>query len=462
MFYRWLHLALAVFLSSPLVLQAQGGPEHKRLHAIYKELVETNTTHSAGDTTLAAQRMAKHLREAGFSDAEIQIVEPFPKKGNLVVRLKGDGTKKPLLLLAHLDVVEALRSDWKTDPFVLKEDDGFFTARGAADDKSMAAIFVSVMSQLKREGYRPRRDIILALTADEERGAQPSNGVHWMVDHRRELLDAELGLNEGGGAEFRDGKPFLLRVQVAEKMITSFQLLVRDPGGHSSLPKPENAIYTLAEALVRLSAHRFPVKLADVTRAYFARSAQFASGQLAEDMRAVGDGSAGEAAYERLSKDILYNATLRTTCVATMLRGGHAPNALPQSAGATVNCRILPHDDAKAVAEELRRIAGPKVEVIPGNPPLASPPSPLRPDLMAAVESLTKEMWPGVPVVPVMGTGATDARFLRNVGMSIYGVSGIFADPADVRAHGLDERIPQASLYRAREFLYRLAKKLSG
>ena len=454
-------IAVAVALFVPLLLQAQQGPEQKRFHAIYKELVETNTSHSAGDNTLAAQRMAKHLKEAGFADGDVQILEPFPKKGNLVARLKGDGSKRPLLLLAHLDVVEALRSDWKTDPFVLKEDDGFFTARGAADDKAMAAAFVSIVSQLKREGYKPKRDIILALTSDEERGDVPSNGVYWIVNNKRELLDAEIGLNEGGGGEMKDGKPFLQRLQVAEKMYTTYQFLVRDPGGHSSLPKPENAIYTLSQAILRVSAHKFPVKLAEVTRSYFARTAQFVSGQLAEDMRAASTGKADDAVYDRLSQSVLYNAQLRTTCVATMVRAGHAENALPQSASATVNCRILPHDDAKAVDEEVRRLAGPKVEVKSLNPPLASPPSPLRPDVMAAIESLTKEMWPGVPVVPAMSTGATDSRFLRNLGMPIYGVSGIFADPTDVRAHGLDERLPIASVYRGREFLYRLVKRLS-
>ncbi len=414
-----------------------------------------------GDNTLAAQRMAKHLKDAGFTDAEIQILEPFPKKGNLIARLRGDGSKRPLLLLAHLDVVEALRSDWKTDPFVLKEDDGFFTARGAADDKAMAAAFVSIVAQLRREGYKPKRDIILALTADEERGDTPTNGVYWIVNNKRDLLDAEIGINEGGGGEMKDGKPFVQRLQVAEKMYTTYQFLVRDPGGHSSIPRPENAIYTLSEALMRVSAHKFPVKLAEVTRSYFTRSAQFASGQLAADLRATGSGSADSAVYERLSANPFYNAQLRTTCVATQVTAGHAQNALPQSASAIVNCRILPHDDAKAVDDEVRRLAGPKVEVKSLNPPLASPPSPLRPDVMAVVESLTQEMWPGVPVVPAMSTGATDSRFLRNLGMPIYGVSGIFADPADVRAHGLDERIPQASLYRAREFLYRLVRKLS-
>src|SRR5205807_392535 len=327
--------ALAIGAIS-LAAQAQSlSPEQERFHGIYKELVETNTTHSAGDTTLAAQRMARHLRDAGFAEADLQILEPFPRKGNLVARFRGDGSKKPLLLLAHLDVVEALRADWKTDPFVLQESDGFFTARGSIDDKSMAAAFVSILSQLKREGFRPKRDIILALTADEERGDVPSNGVYWLVNNKRELLEAEFGINEGGG------------------------------------------------------------------------------GELAQDMRAVASGHADAQAYDRLSSSALYNALLRTTCVATMLRAGHAENALPQSATATVNCRILPHDDAAAVDAEVRRLADPKVEVKETNAPLASPPSPLRADLMKLVEGLTQEMFPGVPVVPSMSTGATDSRFLR-------------------------------------------------
>src|SRR4051812_7198924 len=244
---KWLAAAMAVAV--PALAHAQVPAEQKRFHAIYKELVETNTTHSSGDNTLAARRMAKHLKDAGFADADLQIFEPFPKKGNLVVRMKGDGSKKPLLLLAHLDVVEALRSDWKTDPFSLREDEGFFTARGSIDDKSMAAAFVSILGQLKREGFKPKRDIILALTADEERGDVPSNGVYWLVNNKKELLDAELGINEGGGGELKDGKPHILRMQVAEKMYTTYQFTVRNPGGHSSLPVPENAIYVLSEAI---------------------------------------------------------------------------------------------------------------------------------------------------------------------------------------------------------------------
>ena len=312
---------------------------------------------------------------------------PSRRRATWSLRLKGDGSKKPLLLLAHLDVVEALRNDWQSDPFVLREDDGYFTARGSADDKSMAAAFVSILAQLKREGFKPKRDIILALTADEERGNVPSNGVSWLVRNRRELIDAEFGINEGGGGELRSGKPFLNRMQVAEKMSVSFQLLVRNPGGHSSVPVPENAIYSLAEALTRIGAHRFPVNVGEVTKAYFGRSAQFATGQAAADMRAIGEGKGDAAVYDRLSQaSAFYNAQLRTTCVATLLNGGHADNALPQSASATINCRILPHDDAKSVAAEIERLAGSKVDVKQLNPPFVSPPSPLRPDIMAAVE----------------------------------------------------------------------------
>jgi acetylornithine deacetylase/succinyl-diaminopimelate desuccinylase-like protein len=318
-----------------------------------------------------------------------------------------------------------------------------------------------VLSQLKREGFKPKRDIILALTADEERGDVPTNGVYWLVNNRRELIDAEFGINEGGGGELRNGKPVLHRMQVAEKMYTTYQFTVRNPGGHSSLPVPENAIYVLSEALLRVAAHRFPVKLAEVTRAYFERSAPFASGQVAADMRAVGAGQADATVFERLSASAFYNAQLRTTCVATQLRAGHAENALPQSATATVNCRILPHDDAAAVDLEVRRLAGPAVEVKATNPPLASPPSPLRPDVMRVIEGLTQEMWPGIPVVPAMSTGATDSRFLRNIGMPAYGVSGLFVDPADLRIHGLDERIEIRSLYAGREFMYEMVKRLA-
>ena len=307
--------------------------EQQRFHAIYKELVEINTTDSVGNNTEAARAMQKHLLAAGFQADEMQLFEPFPRKGNLVVRFKGDGSKKPILLLAHIDVVEARREDWKTDPFKLKEDDGYFTARGSSDDKAMAASFVSILSQLRREGFKPSRDIILALTSDEELGDVPSNGAFWLVNHQRPLIDAEFGINEGGGGQLNKGKPILHRMQVAEKVYTTYKLEVRDVGGHSSLPTATNPVYELGAALGRLGAYRFPVKLAEVTRTYFERSARFETGQLADDMRAVASGQPDEAAVDRLSRTPLYNATLRTTCVATQVNAGHAENALPQWPG---------------------------------------------------------------------------------------------------------------------------------
>jgi acetylornithine deacetylase/succinyl-diaminopimelate desuccinylase-like protein len=435
------------------------GPEQKLFRDIYQELVEINTTDSAGDTTRAARALERRLLDAGLRADEVEVFEPYPRKGNLVVRVKGTGAKKPVLLLGHLDVVEAKREDWKTDPFTLLEKDGYFTARGAADDKAMAASLVSILGQLRREGYKPARDIVLALTADEEMGDVPSNGVYWLVNNRKELLAAEFGINEGGGGELRQGKPFVQRIQVAEKIYTTFELEARNPGGHSSVPRRDNAIYELAGAVARIGAHRFPVKLAEVTRVYFERSAAVATGRLAADMRAVARGD--RAAAERLSRTPFYNAQLRTTCVATRLAAGHADNALPQSAKATVNCRILPYDDPQEVELALRRLAGDKVGIRWVNKPLPSPASPLLPGVIGVVEGLTSEMWPGVPVVPSMSTGATDSRFLRNIGVPMYGLSGIFTEPGDSRAHGLDERVPVQRLYEGREFLYRLVKRLA-
>ncbi len=451
----------ASLLSCGSALAADAAAEQKLFREIYKELVEINTSHSAGDNTKAANAMAKRLRDDGFAAADIQILEPFPRKGNLVMRFKGSGAKKPMLLLAHLDVVEAKREDWATDPFKLQEGDGYFTARGSIDDKAMASIFVSVLGQLKREGYTPKRDIILALTSDEERGDVPSNGVFWLVKNQRALIDAEFGINEGGGGELKDGKAHLQRIQVAEKVFITYTLETTNPGGHSSVPRPDNAIYQLNEALTRIAKHEFPVKMSEVTKAYFERSAAFASGQEAADMRAVARDTPDAAALARLSAKAFYNAQFRTTCVTTMLEAGHAENALPQRAKATVNCRILPNDDAVEVERTIRTLAGDKVAVKHLYPPTLSPPSPLRPDVLGTVEKLTQQMWPGVPVVPSMSTGATDSRFLRNLGMPVYGVSGLFVDPADYRAHGLNERILAKQLYEGREYLYRLVKTLA-
>jgi acetylornithine deacetylase/succinyl-diaminopimelate desuccinylase-like protein len=437
-------------------------PEQQRFHDIYKELVEINTTNSVGNNTEAARALQKHLLAAGFRPEDMQLFEPFPRKGNLVVRFKGDGSKKPLLLLAHMDVVEAKREDWKTDPFKLKEDDGYFTARGSSDDKAMAASFVSILSQLKRENFKPSRDIILALTSDEELGDVPSNGAFWLVNNQRAAIDAEFGINEGGGGQLNQGKPILHRVQVAEKMYTTYKLEVRDVGGHSSLPTATNPMYEMSAALNRLGAYRFPAKLSEVTRTYFERSAQFETGQKAEDMRAVASGSPSEAALDRLSTTPLYNALLRTTCVVTQVNAGHAENALPQSAKATVNCRILPNDDPAEVDATLKKVLGSeRMTIVASNPPLKSPASPLRPDITGVIEKLSEQMWPGVPVIPAMSTGATDSRFMRNAGIPMYGVSGLFSEPSDARAHGLDERVAIPRLYDGREFMYRMVKALS-
>jgi acetylornithine deacetylase/succinyl-diaminopimelate desuccinylase-like protein len=436
--------------------------EQQRFHDIYKELVEINTTNSTGDNTEAAKAMQKHLLAAGFKAEDIQLFEPYPRKGNLVVRYRGTGSKKPLLLLAHIDVVEAKREDWKTDPFKLKEDDGYFTARGSSDDKAMAASFVSILSQFKRENFTPERDIILALTADEELGDVPSNGAFWLVNNQRSAIDAEFGINEGGGGQLNQGKPILHRVQVAEKMYTTYKIEVRDVGGHSSLPTATNPMYELSAGLNRLGAYRFPAKLSEVTRTYFERSAQFETGQRADDMRAVASGKGSDAAIDRLSATPLYNALLRTTCVVTQVNAGHAENALPQSAKAVVNCRILPHDDPAEVDATLKKVlGGERLTMAASNPPLRSPASPLRPDVTGIIEKLTEQMWPGVPVIPAMSTGATDSRFMRNANIPMYGVSGIFSEPSDARAHGLDERVAIPRLYDGREFMYRMVKALS-
>jgi acetylornithine deacetylase/succinyl-diaminopimelate desuccinylase-like protein len=455
-------LSLSLAFAAASSFAADSADEQKLFHDIYKQLIEINTSHSAGDNTEAARAMAQRLKDAGFTDADVQVFEPFPKKGNLVLRFKGSGAKKPMLLLAHLDVVEAKRADWQTDPFKLQENDGYFTARGSIDDKAMASSFVSILGELKREGFKPNRDIILALTSDEERGDEGTNGAAWLVNHKRDLIAADFGINEGGGGELKNGVPNINRIQVAEKVYVTYQFETHNMGGHSSVPRDENAIYQLTDALERLAHYKFPVKMAEVTKVYFARSAPFFTGQQAADMLAVATDNPDPEAVARLSATPSYNALFRTTCVATMLEAGHAENALPQHAKGTVNCRILPHDDVAGVERQLKILAGDKVSVKANLPPTLSPPSPLSPEVLGPVEKITKEMWPGVPVVPAMSTGATDSRFYRNIGMPMYGVSGMFVEPSDARAHGLNERILIKQLYQGREFLYKLVKELAS
>lgn len=426
------------------------------------QLVETNTTHSTGSTTDAAEKIAARLRAAGFADADLQILGPVPNRGNLVVRLHGRQTgKKPVLLLAHLDVVEADPRDWTVDPFRFLERDGWFYGRGTTDDKDEAAIWTANLIRLKEEGYVPDRDIILALTADEESGEH--NGVDWLVQNRRDLIDAAFALNEGGGGVIKNGKRLSHDVQASEKVFQSFLLEATNRGGHSSLPRPDNAIYQLAAALSRLAAFEFPVRLNEVTRAFFSRTAELESPDIAAAMRRVLEDPPDPAAAARLAAIPAYNARLRTTCVATMLQAGHAENALPQRARATVNCRILPTQPAEEVLATLRQVvADSAITITPLAPAKPSPPSPLTPEVLQAIEATTREMWPGVPVIPTMSTGATDALYLRRAGIPVYGVSGVFGDADDVRAHGQDERIAATWFYEGLEFGYRLIKRLTS
>jgi acetylornithine deacetylase/succinyl-diaminopimelate desuccinylase-like protein len=442
---------------------AQSKPHEQRARDIYKELVEINTTDTpAGNNTRAAEAMAARLKAAGFPDADVRVLGPDPRKHNLVARYRGTGGRRPLLLLAHLDVVEARREDWSVDPFTFLEKDGYFYGRGTSDDKAMAAQFVEVLIRLREEGFKPDRDIILALTADEEGGS--FNGANWLVTNHRDLVDAEFAINEGGGGTMRGGKYLTNEVQASEKLYQDFRLEVTNPGGHSSLPVKENAIYRLAAAIARLSAFEFPVQLNEVTRAYFERSALVHTDpKTAADMKAVSGASPDPAAAARLSAQVPYwNSMMRTTCVATRLDGGHANNALPQLAAANVNCRILPGVSPEAVKSKLIEVIGdPKVTVSLVNKATPSQAAPLRPDVMAAVESLTKEMFPGVIVVPVMSTGATDSLYFRNAGIPTFGVDGTFGDIDDVRAHGRDERVGVKQFFEGLEFQYRLIKLLA-
>ena len=446
----------------PAALLAQNAAHEARAKEIFKQLVEINTTHSVGDTTKAAEAMAARFKAAGFVDADVRVLGPSAKRGNLIVRYRGTGAKRPMILMAHLDVVEAKREDWSMDPFVLTEKDGYFYGRGTADDKTMAAVFVANLLRLKSEGYAPSRDIILLLTADEEGG--PENGVKWLLDNQRALIDAEFAINEGGGGVMRKGKYVTNEVQAAEKVYQDLRLEVRNSGGHSSMPVKDNAIYRLAAGLSRLAAFEFPPQLNDITRAYFTRAAPAQlDPQTKADMLAVAKEPMDRAAAARLSAQSPYfNSLLRTTCVATRLDGGHAPNALPQLATANVNCRILPGVSVTSVVAELTKVvadSGIQISLVDEATP--SKPAVLREDVMAATETIVKSMFPGVPVVPVMSTGATDGLYMRNAGIPTFGVDGLFDDIDDVRAHGRDERVGVKQFNEDLEFQYRLITALS-
>jgi acetylornithine deacetylase/succinyl-diaminopimelate desuccinylase-like protein len=439
------------------------GPRQQAFRKIYQELVEINTTNSVGDSLRAAEAMAVHLKAAGLPAADVQVISSGPRKGNLVARLRGTGARRPMLLIAHLDVVEAKPEDWSFDPFRLQEVDGHFRARGAIDDKAMASIFVANLIEYVKEGFKPDRDIILALTADEELSDSPHDGAHYLLDHHRALIDAEFAINEGGHGSLRDGKPFRLNVQHAEKVYQTYVLEVTDPGGHSASGRRDNAIYRLADALRRLGQFDFPVALNPVTRNFFGQMAAAEKGPAAEAIKALLAGRTDDATLMPLTTRPEYNAVMRTTCVATLLEAGHAENALPQTARATVNCRILPDQLVAEVESTLKRvIADDKVKVIPKGRAVLSPASPINPDIMHAIEALAGEMWPGVPVVPIMSGGYTDSRWLRNAGIPSYGVSGLFVDPVHSGVHGLNEQVGVRQLYDSKEFLYRLVKRLAA
>jgi acetylornithine deacetylase/succinyl-diaminopimelate desuccinylase-like protein len=437
--------------------------EQQLTRDIFQQLIEINTTHEHGSTASAAEAMAVRLRDAGFPVEDVQVLGPADSKNpNLVVRYRGSGGRPPILFLAHLDVVEARAEDWSVDPFVLTEREGWFYGRGTSDIKDGDAILVTSFIRLKREGFVPDRDLIVMLTAGEESGGD-YNGVSWLLQTHRELIDAPFAVNlDAGAPERRNGQRTLQAVQAAEKVSVTFRLEVKNPGGHSSLPVKENAIYRLARGLTRLAQYDFPVGLSEITRGYFRAMAALSVGERARALSRVAAGSAETKAVAQLSSDPFYNAQLRTTCVATMLDGGHAINALPQTAGATVNCRMLPGDSAPGVLAALRRaLTDSQIAITQITQPLPSPPSPLTPEILEPAKQVTAELWPGLPLVPIMMTGATDGRYLRNAGIPTYGISGVFLDVDDIRAHGRDERIGVQDFYDGAEYNYRLMRRLA-
>jgi acetylornithine deacetylase/succinyl-diaminopimelate desuccinylase-like protein len=449
----------------PIYTPGRLTPVQQIARDVFKELIEINTSVTTGNVTAGAVAMAKRFRDAGIPEADIFVGGPRADKHNVVARFRGKNPagRKPLLLLAHLDVVEALKSDWSPefDPFKFTEKDGYYYARGIADDKAMASIFVANLIRMKQEGYVPDRDIIIALTADEESGA--FNGVDWLVQNHKELIDAGIGINEGGGGTLRDGKPLFNTIQLAQKITTNYTLQATNRGGHSSVPRKDNAITSLADALSRIGRYEFPVQLSEVTREFFAKTALSETPAMARAMKALVANPKDKAAVQVVASDEKYSSMLRTTCVATMLSGGHATNALPQLAEANINCRLYPTDSPEYVRSSLAaaiKDTSVKVLIKTQRPP--SPPAKLSPEIMEPVTRVTKELFGDIPVIPTMSTGANDSRFLLAIGIQSYGVSGLFADPkTDARAHGRDERIRMQSYYEGQEFLYRLTKLLA-
>jgi acetylornithine deacetylase/succinyl-diaminopimelate desuccinylase-like protein len=466
-------VALVVTASAAAVPRTPAdGASIKLATDIFKQLIEINTTDSVGSTTIAAEAMAKRLRDAGFPAEDVVVLGPNPRKGNMVARLHGTEAHKPVLLIGHLDVVEAKRSDWTTDPFQFIEKDGYYYGRGTQDMKDGDAILMATLIRMKQEGYKPDRDIILALTADEEGGA--FNGVDWLVKNHRDLVDAEFVLNhDGGGVEVENGKLLGFTVDASEKLYADYQLSSSNPGGHSSMPTADNAIYHLADAIGRLEHYAFPFEMNAVTRAELTGLAETYPPAKAALVKAVlGDPPDQQAMAKLSAEDPILNSTLRTTCVATRLAAGHANNALPQTATANVNCRIFPGHTREQIRQELLQIvADPKVTVsyeqsngsstatAPNEQQL--PAVALREDVINPLRKVSAEFWPGLPVVPNMAIGASDSRYTYAAGMPSFGIQGVALDNNDIRAHGKDERLPVASFETGVQFYYYYLKALT-
>ncbi|HKD80532.1 MAG TPA: M20/M25/M40 family metallo-hydrolase [Candidatus Angelobacter sp.] len=452
-------------VSSAALQQNTLSPDHQLARDIFQQLIEINTTDTpAGNVSTATEAMAARFRTAGFPADDVQVLGPLPNKKNLVVRLHGRGTAKPILFIGHLDVVEALRSDWSMDPFKFTEVNGFFYGRGTSDIKQGDTVLVENFLRLKKEGFTPARDLILALTADEEGGE--SNGIQWLIKNHRELIDAEYCINtDAGEFETKQGKRLLLGMQTSEKNYVDFRLEVKSNGGHSSRPVKDNAIYHLSQGLSRLAAFDFPVSLNETTRGYFSSTAALESPATAADLRDVSgaDQAKTKAAAGRLAASPYFNALLRTTCVATRLEGGHANNALPQTAAAIVNCRMLPQDSLQDVQATLKRVlADDRISVNIVGEAVPAPASAINPAIVKQLESLGKKLYGGLPVVPVMDTGASDGKYLRIAGIPTYGVPGVFEDVDDDRAHGKDERIGVKDFYDGVDFYYEFIRSLGG
>lgn len=460
-----LFIATAAIMA-PAASAAQSRPDQQAFFGLYKELVETNTTLSVGSCTKAAQQIGARLKAAGYADSAITLfsVPERPREGGIVAVLEGSDKKaRPMLLLGHLDVVEAKREDWVRDPFTLIEENGYYYARGTVDDKAQAAIWADSMVRFKQAGYRPKRTIKLALTCGEET-TFAFNGAQWLAQNRKDLIDAEFALNEGGGGRYTaEGKRQILAVQVGEKASQNYTLTATNPGGHSSQPVPVNAIYQIADALKAVQGYEFPVKFTDTTRAFFTMTAAATGGEVGAAITRLLTNPADAQADTIVSRDKAMHSTLRTTCVATLLNGGHAENALPQRATANVNCRIFPGETVEGTRAKLQELAGANVTVTANAPirPTAIPPA-LDPKIIGPMKAVAAKHFPGIPLLPLMSTGATDGIFLEAIGIPVYGAPGTFIDTDGNGTHGLNERIRVESLYAGRDYLFDLVKAFAG